>query len=111
MTTEARPACDGDWALYDRLIEHERRTPLWVVAEAKKICGSCDLRDTCLVENRDEQWVQTLVGYKPPPTIRPTCGAPKGINAHYRNREEACAKCKAVEAERSRQRKSKGAVA
>ena len=65
----------------------------------------------CFAANREEPWVRALLDLKVAPTLRDTCGSPRGANAHYRHGETACAECRRFEADRSRKRKADAALA
>ena len=107
------PACAGNPWPFDTLIDHAAGlTYRAALREARTICGGCPLRATCLLENREEPWAKAILGRTlGEPVTRPTCGTRTGANAHYRNGESGCDKCRATEAERSRQRKAVTALA
>lgn len=93
--SEQTPACLDRWFIYDVLIDRfAGPTFTEALLVAKGLCGSCPLRDKCLVENRHEPWAQAVTGWRPPTLIRATCGTSAGAQVHYKARESACVDCR-----------------
>jgi hypothetical protein len=61
---EPRPACEGHTDLYDYLIDGRGNSGEYqrAVVQARGICSSCPLQQTCLVENREEDWARAVIG-------------------------------------------------
>lgn len=81
--------------VYDVLIDAKRGPLLPIaIAEAKRICGSCELQATCLADNVDEQWVQTLIRPADDPSDTGACGSIAGHSRHRRKGEKSCRACR-----------------
>ena len=89
---EVRPACEGNSRPYDLLHDYISG-PIYnaAVNEARTICGTCPLQQTCLRENRDTVWVQALI--RGPQRLAPgerlkqaeaACGTDSGYYRHIR---------------------------
>lgn len=51
---------------FDLLIEERHGSVMKrAAAEALTMCSDCPLRDRCLVENRDEEWVRNMIRWNP----------------------------------------------
>jgi hypothetical protein len=104
------PACHGNPAPFDTLIDHsqgvEHRA---AVREAWAMCRECPLLAACHAENAGERWVHALLGVKREPVDRPSCGRRSGARQHTVNGERQCEACRECSRRHYKRRSETGA--
>lgn len=110
-----RPAtpCKERWFPFEVLIERTGGDQ-WrsAVDEARGMCARCPIWQTCLVENRDEEWAIAVTTGKSiqqraaEKQHRSKHGTPAGYRKHLRRGEKACEPCRDAEAARSSERRA-----